>query len=224
SVSSSSGSADVLEAIGVPVEAEPETVESTIERAGIGFLLAPVFHPAMKSVIGPRQELGMRTVFNVLGPLTNPAGADAQVLGVYDVALVGTIARALAHMPVERALVVHGSGIDEIAIHETTTVAEVSGGRVEEYKLVPEDLGLNRAPIEAIAGGSPSANARDLRAILDGELTGPKRDVVLANAGAAIYVAGEAASLQDGVETARKAIEDGEAVAQLKALTAVPAA
>src|SRR6056297_2030339 len=143
SVSSSSGSADVLEVAGVTVDAEPPAVERAIEERGIGFMLAPVFHPAIKAVIGPRKELGMRTIFNVLGPLTNPAGADAQVVGVYDADLVSLIARALARMPVDHALVVHGSGLDEIAIHDETTVAEVRGDDIEEYTLTPADLGLD---------------------------------------------------------------------------------
>jgi len=137
SVSSSSGSADVLEVAGADVEAEPPAVEEAIETDGIGFMLAPVFHPAMKAVIGPRKELGMRTIFNVLGPLTNPAGADAQVLGVYDPDLVGTIARSLAHMPVEHALVVHGAGMDEIGIHDETVAAEVDGDEVREFTIAP---------------------------------------------------------------------------------------
>src|SRR6056297_1119983 len=192
SVSSPSGSADVLEVAGADVEAEPPAVEAAIERDDIGFMLAPVFHPAMKAVIGPRKELGMRTVFNVLGPLTNPAGADAQIVGVYDPDLVPVLARALAQMSVERALVVHGSGMDEIAIHDETTVAEVRGDDIEEYTLSPADLGLDRAPIEAVAGGTPEENAADLRGVVDGSVTGAKRDLILANAGAAIYVAGEA--------------------------------
>src|SRR6056297_3487542 len=143
SVSSSSGSADVLSVAGVDVEAEPTAVESAIETDGIGFMLAPVFHPAMKAVIGPRKELGMRTIFNVLGPLTNPAGADAQIVGVYDPDLVPVLAEALAHMGVESALVVHGSGMDEIAVHDQTIVAEVQDGDIEEYVLTPADLGLD---------------------------------------------------------------------------------
>ncbi|WP_101294483.1 anthranilate phosphoribosyltransferase [Halegenticoccus soli] len=214
SVSSSSGSADVLEVAGVNVEAEPAAVERAIERDGIGFMLAPVFHPAMKAVIGPRKELGMRTIFNILGPLTNPAGADAQVLGVYDPALVPVIARALAHMPVERALVVHGAGMDEIAIHAETTVAEIDGEDVAEYTLSPEDLGLASAPVEAVAGGTPEENARDLRGIVSGEVTGPKRDIILANAGAAVYVAGLADTVEEGVERAREAVETGAAAAK----------
>jgi len=211
SVSSSSGSADVLEVAGVDVGAEPPQVEQAIEDDGIGFMLAPVFHPAMKAVIGPRKELGMRTIFNILGPLTNPAGADAQVLGVYDPALVPTIAEALARMDVERAMVVHGDGLDEIAIHGETVVAEVTGSEIEEYTLVPEDIGLTTADIEDVAGGTPEANAEDLRGIVEGTVTGPKQDIILANAGAAVYVAGEADSHEAGVEAAREAIESGDA-------------
>ncbi|SEM98430.1 anthranilate phosphoribosyltransferase [Halorientalis persicus] len=221
SVSSSSGSADVLEVAGVNVEAEPPAVERAIESDGIGFMLAPVFHPAMKAVIGPRKELGMRTIFNVLGPLTNPAGADAQVLGVYDPDLVPLIANALTHMPVDHAMVVHGAGLDEIGIHDETVVAEVQGGSVEEYRIAPSDLGLDRADIEAVAGGSPEENAADLRGIVEGEVTGPKRDIILANAGAAVYVAGEADSHRDGVERARQAIEGGRAAEKLADLCAV---
>ncbi|APE94925.1 anthranilate phosphoribosyltransferase [Halodesulfurarchaeum formicicum] len=223
SVSSSSGSADVLETVGVPVGAEPPAVERAIEESGIGFMLAPVFHPAMKAVIGPRQELGIRTVFNVLGPLTNPAGADAQVLGVYDPELVPLVARALAHMPVEHALVVHGSGLDEIAIHDKTVVAEVTGDSIEEYTLQPADMGLERARIEAVAGGSPEENAEHLTGILNGTVQGPMRDIILANAGAAIFVAGEAASIQEGAEVAAQAIDSGAAMEKLRALKAVPA-
>ena len=218
SVSSSSGSADVLEVAGVTVDAEPPAVESAIERDGIGFMLAPVFHPAMKAVIGPRKELGMRTIFNVLGPLTNPAAADAQLLGVYDPDLVPVIARALTQMPVDRALVVHGSGMDEIGLHDETTVAEVDGDSIEEFTLTPDDLGLDSAPIADVAGGTPEANADDLEAILTGDEQGAKRDLILANAGAAIYVAGEADSLTDGVEAAATAIDDGGAAAKLAAL------
>ncbi len=218
SVSSSSGSADVLEELGVAVDAEPPAVEAAIEADGIGFMLAPVFHPAMAAVIGPRKELGMRTVFNVLGPLTNPAGADAQLVGVYDPELVAVLARALARMDVERALVVHGSGTDEIAIHGETAVAEVDGTDVTEYRIEPAELGLERAPIEAIAGGSPAENATTLRGIVSGDVDGPKRDVILANAGAAIYVAGEADTLEAGVDRAREAIDSGAAATKLDAL------
>ncbi|WP_440764736.1 anthranilate phosphoribosyltransferase [Natronorubrum sp. DTA7] len=218
SVSSSSGSADVLEVAGVNVEAEPPAVEDAIERDGIGFMLAPVFHPAMKAVIGPRKELGMRTVFNVLGPLTNPAGADAQVVGVYDPELVPVLADALARMDVDRALVVHGAGTDEIAIHGETVAAEVTGSDVESYTLEPSDLGLEQHDIEAISGGSPEANADDMRGIVEGTVTGAKRDVILANAGAAIYVAGETDSLEAGADAAREAIDSGSAATKFEQL------
>ncbi len=216
SVSSPSGSADVLEAIGVDVESEPADVEVDIEDDGMGFMLAPVFHPAMKAVIGPRKELGMRTIFNVLGPLTNPAGADAQVLGVYSEELVPQIAESLTHMPTERALVVHGDGADEIALHGETTVAEVDGDEITEYTITPDDLGLDSAPVSEIAGGSPDENAADLEGIVRGEVTGPKRDVILANAGAAIYVAGLADTLEGGVTAAADAIESGGAADALE--------
>ncbi|MFC4357179.1 anthranilate phosphoribosyltransferase [Halobium salinum] len=221
SVSSSSGSADVLEVAGVNVEAEPDDVEDAIERDGIGFMLAPVFHPAMKAVIGPRKELGMRTLFNVLGPLTNPAGAEAQVLGVYDPDLVPVVARALKHMPVERALVVHGSGMDEICIHDETVVAEVDGDQVETYSLTAEDLGLDPAPVSEVAGGTPQENADDMTGILTGDVTGPKRDLILANAGAAVYVAGLEDTLEAGVDRAREAIDSGAAAEKLDDLRGV---
>ncbi|MDQ2051352.1 anthranilate phosphoribosyltransferase [Natronolimnohabitans sp. A-GB9] len=218
SVSSSSGSADVLEEIGVHIEAEPPAVEESIEHNGIGFMLATVFHPAMKAVIGPRKELGMRTIFNILGPLTNPAGADGQIVGVYDPDLVPVLADALARMDVERALVVHGAGTDEIAVHGETVVAEVDGSDVEEYTLEPADLGLEEYTIGDIAGGSPEENAADMRGIVEGDVTGAKRDVILANAGAAVYVAGEVDSLEAGADAAREAIESGAAATKLDRL------
>ena len=211
SVSSSSGSADVLEVAGADVDAEPPAVEDAIERDGIGFMLAPVFHPAMKAVIGPRKELGIRTIFNVLGPLTNPAGAEAQVVGVYDPELVPVLAQALSQLSVDRALVVHGSGMDEIALHGETVVAEVDGDEITEYTITPGEIGLESAPVEAVAGGSPADNAADLRGIVTGEATGPKRDIILANAGAAIYIAGLADTIEAGVEAAAQAIDDGDA-------------
>ncbi|AEN05813.1 anthranilate phosphoribosyltransferase [Halolamina sp.] len=220
SVSSSSGSSDVLETLGADLDSDPDAVEELIETEGIGYMHAPAFHPAMKAVIGPRRELSIRTIFNVLGPLTNPAGADAQVLGVYSDELVPVIAEALTHMPVEHALVVHGDGMDEIALHGPTTVAEVDGETVEEYTITPEDIGLEQAPVEEIAGGTPEENAADLRGIVEGEVTGAKRDVILANAGAAIYVAGQADSIADGVELAAEAIDSGAAGEKLGTLVA----
>jgi anthranilate phosphoribosyltransferase len=164
----------------------------------------------------------MRTVFNVLGPLTNPAGAEAQVLGVYDPDLVPVVARALVHMSVDHALVVHGSGMDEICLHGETVVAEVHGEEIEEYTITPEEIGLDAAPVEAVAGGSPEENAADLRGIVTGEVTGPKRDIILANAGAAVYVAGVADSIEAGVAEARAAIDEGRAAEKLKELRGTP--
>ena len=218
SVSSSSGSSDVLEEVGVDLDTSPGAVEARIESDGIGYMHAPAFHPAMKAVIGPRRELGMRTIFNVLGPLTSPADADAQVVGVYDPDLVPMLARALSRLGVDRALVVHGSGLDEIALHDETVVAELDDGEIEEYTITPADLDLDSAPIEAIEGGTPAENAADLRGIVTGDLDGPKRDVILANAGAAVYVAGEADSLEASVERAREAIESGAAAETLATL------
>ncbi|WP_229115468.1 anthranilate phosphoribosyltransferase [Halapricum desulfuricans] len=218
SVSSSSGSSDVLEAVGVTLESDPDSVREHVESLGIGYMHAPEFHPAMKAVIGPRKELGVETIFNVLGPLTNPAGADAQVLGVYDDELVPLIADALARMPVERALVVHGSGMDEITVHDETTVAEVEGSDVEQYTIAPEDVGLDRHDISAVAGGTPEENAADLEGIVEGSVNSAKQDIVLANAGAAAYVAGQATSPADGVELARQAIESGAAAEKLDEL------
>ncbi|WP_336135564.1 anthranilate phosphoribosyltransferase [Natronomonas amylolytica] len=218
SVSSSSGSADVLEKVGVTIDAEPSAVEGCIEDIGMGFMLAPVFHPAMKAVIGPRKELGMRTIFNVLGPLTNPADADAQVVGVYDSDLVPVLANALSNMAVDRALVVHGAGLDEIGVHGASTVAEVDGESVTEYTVTPADLGVEQHRLEDVAGGTPEENAADLRGILEGEVDGAKRDIILANAGAAIYVSGEADSLEAGVDAARESIDSGAAAEQLRTL------
>jgi anthranilate phosphoribosyltransferase len=215
SVSSSSGSADVLQAVGVDIDAEPREVETMIEADGIGFLLAPTFNPAMKRVIGPRQELGVRTVFNILGPLTNPAGAEAQLVGVYDPDLVPVVADVLARLAVDRALVVHGAGLDEIAVHDETIVAEVSGSHVDRYRIEPEDLGVEAHDIEAIGGGTPEENAANLERIVTGAETGAKQDVILVNAGATIYVAGLADSLEAGVEQARNAIDSGAAAAKL---------
>jgi anthranilate phosphoribosyltransferase len=218
SVSSSSGSADVLSALGVGVNAEPELVEASIEKHGIGFMLAPVFHPAMKAVIGPRKELGMRTIFNILGPLTNPAGASAQTIGVYSEELVPLVSRALKKMNVKNAMVVHGSGLDEITIHDSTYVSEIEKGKIKEYTITPEEFGIDRSSLKEIKGGSPEENASDILEIIDGKLTGAKLDIILLNSAAAIYVSGIADSMLDGIECAQKSIADGSAKNKLSAL------
>ncbi len=206
--SSKSGSADVLEALGVRIELEPEAVARLVREVGIGFLFARSFHPAMRHVAPVRSELGVRTVFNLLGPLTNPARPAYFLLGVFDPALLEPMARALSALGVKRALVVHGEGADELVLGENE-VLELSGGGIRRYHLHVRELGLEPAPIEALKGGTPEENAEVLRRILAGEETGPKADAVALNAGAAIYAAGRAESLRAGVERARALLSEG---------------
>ncbi|MHB0977257.1 MAG: anthranilate phosphoribosyltransferase [Candidatus Aquicultorales bacterium] len=219
SVSSQSGSADVLEALGIKIDLTPEMVADCIDAVGIGFLFAPAFHQAMKYAIGPRRQIGIRTVFNVLGPLTNPAGADHQVVGVYDKDLTEVLAKVLGNLGLKHALVVHGDdGTDEISIAGETTVSEMKDGTVVTYKISPEMFGLTRASLEDIAGGSADENAKALRAILEGE-TGARRDVVLLNAGAALLAADKAETLTDGIALAARSIDSGAALEKLRHLT-----
>jgi anthranilate phosphoribosyltransferase len=211
SISSRCGSADVLEALGAKVTLQPQQVAGSIETVGIGFLFAPLIHPAMKHAQPTRAELKMRTVFNLLGPLTNPAGAGAQVVGVFEAALVPLVAAALARLGVRRAFVVHGNdGLDEITTTAPTTVREVVGSQVLERVLQPEDFGVERARPQDLAGGDASSCAAILRAILDGE-PGPRRDIVLVNAAAALVAAGRAEDLRGGVLLAADAIDSGRA-------------
>lgn len=217
-VSSRCGSADVLEALGVNLDVTPERVAQCIEGIGIGFLYAPLLHSAMKHVAPVRREIGIRTVFNILGPLTNPAGASRQVLGVYRRELTGVLAAVLGRLGSRRALVVHGTdGLDEITVTGTTYVAELNNGVVTRYEVVPEDFGLERAPLEAIRGGDARENAAIVRAVLSGE-AGPRRDVALLNAGAALMVAGAAPDLEQGVRRAAGAIDAGKAREKLEQL------
>jgi len=222
SVSSRSGSADVLEALGVHLGIAPEGVATCIERLGVGFLFAPAHHGAMRHAIGPRRELGVRTLFNVLGPLTNPAGAPNQVLGVFARAWVRPLAEALQQLGSRHVLVVHGEdGLDEISIAAPTQVAEYRDGAMREYTLTPEDLGLKRASLEGIRVDGVEASAAMICAVLAAE-PGPARDIVLLNAGAALYVGGRAATHADGVHLAAQAIDSGaagERLGQLVALT-----
>jgi anthranilate phosphoribosyltransferase len=225
STSSRCGSADVLEALGVKVELAPERVAQAIEEIGIGFLYAPAMHSATRHATRARRELRMRTVFNLLGPLTNPAGASAQVVGVYDGGLIELVARALGELGVLRAFVVHGAdGLDEISISGETSVAELRDGGVRSFTVVPEDFGLRRAPLEAIRGGDAQYNAGITHKILGRSLLyrehGPHREIVLANAAAALVAAGRATDFLDGVRLAQESIDSGAARAKLDALAA----
>jgi anthranilate phosphoribosyltransferase len=217
SVSSRSGSADVLAALGVRIEVSPETAGRTLDTVGIAFLFAPLLHPAMREMMPVRRELGLRTIFNVLGPLTNPAGARRQVMGVYTEALVEPIGHVLRDLGAEHALVVHGDGLDEITTTGRTRVAEVRGGEVRMLDLQPEDFGLRRARLEELAGGSPEENAAAVRRVFGGE-TGALADVTALNAGAALYVGGLAAGIAEGVEIARATLASGAAERKLEEL------
>jgi anthranilate phosphoribosyltransferase len=218
-VSSRSGSADVLGALGVNVDAAKEIVERSIAEIGIGFLFAPRLHPAFKAVAGIRRELGVRTIFNLLGPLANPAGARHQVMGVYEPRWVPIIGGVLAVLGAAHAFVVHGEGLDEITVTGMTHVCEVKAGSVERFAMVPEDIGLRRHPEAEIAGGDAERNARILRDVLAGSAGGP-RDAVLANAAAALVCAGAAADLPSGVRLAQQSIDRGAAAEKLARLVA----
>ena len=223
SVSSRSGSADVLQALGVSLGIAPEGVAACIDRVGVGFLFAPAHHGAMRHAIGPRRELGVRTVFNVLGPLTNPAGAPNQVLGVFSPEWIRPLAEALQKLGSRHVLVVHAEdGLDEISISAATRVAELRNGEIREYRVSPEDFGLPLAPPEAIRVDSVEASAAMIRAVLDGE-PGAARDIVLLNAGAAVYVSGRAASHAEGVAAAAGAIDSGAAADRLRQLAGLTA-
>lgn len=203
-ISSRSGSADVLAALGVAIEVEPETAGRQLDALGIAFLFAPLHHPATRAVAPVRRALGVRTVFNLLGPLTNPAGARRQLVGVYAADRVEPVARVLARLGTTHALVVHGrDGLDEISTTAPTIAAEVRDGDVRSFEIRPEELGVAPATLEQIAGGSPEENARRLESVLAGE-AGPLAEIVAANAGAALYVAGLAADLRTGVRLARE--------------------
>ena len=217
-VSSACGSADVLAALGVNIDLDAPRMAQVLRRAGIAFLFAPKLHPAMSAVASVRKELGVRTIFNVLGPLTNPAFARRQVLGVYAERLVETVARVLAALGAEHALVVHSrDGLDEISVSAPTRVCEVRGGEVRSYEITPEEVGVRTHDIEELAGGDANANAEIARRILAGE-NGARRDVIAANAGAALYVAGLAASIREGVILAGDALASGAARAKLQEL------
>jgi anthranilate phosphoribosyltransferase len=219
-VSSSCGSADLLTELGVAIDLDAPRMSEVLRRTGISFLFAPKLHPAMGAVMGVRRELGVRTVFNVLGPLTNPAFARRQVLGVYSDHLVDVVARVLLALDSEHALVVHSrDGLDEISVSAPTGVCEVRNGEIRAYELDPESIGLPRHRIEEITGGDPRENARIARSILGGE-PGARADIVAANAAAALYVAGLTPSIREGVAVAREAIRSGAAMRKLESLIA----
>ncbi len=215
------GSADVLEALGVDLGMPADKVSECIKTVGIGFLFAPMLHGAMKHAIGPRREIGIRTIFNILGPMTNPAGANVQLTGVFDRQLTATLAQVLVRLGMKKTLVVWGEGnLDEMTITGTTHIAEGSGGEVKTYTVEPEELGLDRAGLETIRGGATAAEAAaQVRAVLSGE-AGPKRDMVLLNGGGALLAADKVANLKDGVEMARELVDSGKALEKLDQLVA----
>lgn len=218
SISSRCGSADVLEALGVKLLTPPERLAECIEKVGIGFLFAPALHTAMKHAMPARRRLGGRTVFNLLGPLTNPAGARVQVMGVFAADRVALMAGALATLGAERAFVVHGAdGLDEISLSGETQIADVREGAVRSYTVTPEDFGLPRAALQGLAGGDAVDNAAIIRRILDGE-PGPRRNIVLANAAAALVAAAAAADFRDGARLATQSLDSGTARERLRAL------
>jgi anthranilate phosphoribosyltransferase len=220
SVSSRSGSADVLAELGVKIDMWPKQAGAALDRLGIAFLFAPLLHPAMREVMPVRRELGVRTIFNLLGPLTNPAGARRQVMGVYAEELVEVIAGVLAELGSEHALVVHGSdGLDEITTTGPTLVGDVREGKITTYRLEPEALGLRRAELSELLGGEPRQNAEQMRGVLAGE-AGPLADVTALNAAAALYVAGLVPDLTQGLERARQALASGAAARKLEELRA----
>ena len=216
-----SGSADVLEALGARIDLGPEAVARCIEEAGFGFMFAPAHHGATRHVVPVRKELAVRTIFNFLGPLTNPAGATRQVIGVSDPAFLTTIAGALSRLGADKALVVSSAdGLDEMSTSGTTTVVEVDGDATHSYELAPEDVGLRRSDYEAVAGGPPEHNAAVTRRIFAGE-PGPARDLAALNAGGAIYVAGRVETLEAGVRAAEEALDSGAAARSLDTLAAL---
>ena len=216
--SSQCGSADVLEALGVKLDLSPEAVERCIKEVGIGFMFAPLFHGAMKYAVTPRKEIGIRTIFNLLGPLSNPANATSQVLGVYSADLTEPMAKVLRDLGARRAMVVYGMDtLDEITITGKTRITELKDGRIRTYYVSPEKFGICKAPLDAIKGGNAAENAFIVSSILKGE-RGPKRNVVLLNAGAALVVGNKAKDFKSGIKMAEESIDSGKALDKLKKL------
>ena len=214
SVSSKCGSADVLEYLGINLNLTPKKIEKIIEKIGIGFLFAPSFHPSMKHVKDVRKDIGIRTIFNILGPLTNPANAKIQLIGVFDPNLTETLAYVLKNLGVKTALVVHGSGLDEITTTGKTKISELSNGKIKTYYIKPGDFGLKQNKLDEIQTKSIQENANSLLDVLKGK-NGAKRNIVLMNAGAAVFISGKASSIQEGIEIARESIDSGKALEKL---------
>ena len=216
-MSGSSGSADVLEALGAKIDLKPEAVAHCINETGFGFMFAQGFHPSMRFAAGPRREIGIRTVFNILGPLTNPAGAGAQVIGVADASMASKMAQALGRLGSRRAFVVHGNdGLDEISIAGPTRIWELTDGSVSEYDISPEELGVSSAPLSEIQASDAEASARILRAVLEGE-PGASRDIAVLNAAAALLAGELVESLKEGVRAAAASVDSGKALQSLEA-------
>ncbi len=217
-MSSQCGSADVLEALGVRIDLDAKQVQRCLQEVGIGFMFAPVFHPAMKYAAAPRREIGIRTVFNILGPLTNPAGARAQVVGVADGALLEKLALVLKSLGCEHALIVHGEdGLDEITVTGKTQVCELKDGHITSYSISPEDFGLSQAGLDSLKGGTLDENAALLRGVLAGK-PGPQRDVVLMNAAAALLAGDRVETLKEGAALAEEVVDGGHALEKLEQL------
>ena len=219
SISSKSGAGDVLEALGVNIAADPDVVKKCVEEVGIGFMFAPHFNPAMKYVGKVRKDLGFRTIFNILGPLSNPSRAKAMVVGVYTSKLTDVIAKAMMNIGVERAFVVSGcDNMDEITLTGGTTISEIKDGRVNTFTVTPEQFGFKRCGLDELQGGDGTVNAEITKDILSGKEKGAKRDIVLLNAGATLYVGGMADSIQAGIRLAQETIDSGKALKTLEAL------
>ena len=220
-MTSKSGSADVLEKQGIKIDLGPEGVKRCMEEVGIGFMFAPRFHPAMKFAVQPRREIGVRTVFNILGPLTNPAGAEAQVLGVPTDSVGEKMVQVLQRLGSERAIVVHAEdGLDEISLNSNTSIWDLKDRSIKHYTIGPDDLGLAPASLQSLAGGSVEENADSMTEILKGA-SGPRRDVVVANAAGGIVAGGKAADLREGVQVAQESIDSGRAMEKLELLRKV---
>ncbi|MBU1766811.1 MAG: anthranilate phosphoribosyltransferase [Candidatus Omnitrophica bacterium] len=217
SASSQCGSADVLEYLGVNINTKPEKAKECIEKIGIGFLFAQIYHPAMKYAMPTRKELGIRTIFNILGPLTNPAGANVQLLGVPSADLTEMIANVLKNLGTKASLVVHGEGFDEISTTDKTLICEIKEGKVKTYHIQPEDFGIPKTTLKELQGGDVNKNVHIMMGVLKGK-KGPHRDIVLLNAGALFYIAGKTNNIKEGIKIAEESIDSGNALNKLKDL------